>query len=111
MPASPGKRVTRSRAAATKTADETNAPPKRAAAPKLVTSRRAKSDVEDMDSPEGTIASATAKRRSQTTSKATSTIANARRRIKVTPLDRPATDDTPESDAAAGEPSTKKPTS
>lgn len=100
--------MTRSRAAATKTADETNAPPKRAAAPKLATSRRAKSDVEDMNNPEDTIASAAAKRRSQTAAKAASAITTARRRIKVTPLDRPATDDTPASDTAADEPSTKK---
>jgi hypothetical protein len=111
MPATPGKRVTRSRAAATKIADETNAPPKRAAAPKLATSRRAKSDVEDMNNPEDTIACAAAKRRPQTTSKAASTITTARRRIKVTPLDRPAADTKPESDAAVDEPSTKKPKS
>ena len=100
--------MTRSRAAATKTADETNVPPKRAAAPKLATSRRAKSDAEDMNNPEDTIASAAAKRRSQTAAKAASAITTARRRIKVTPLDRPATDDTPASDTAADEPSTKK---
>lgn len=100
--------MTRSRAAATKTADEMNAPPKRAAAPKLATSRRAKSDVEDMNNPEDTIASAAAKRRSQTTAKAASTVTTVRRRIKVTPLDRPATDDKPASDATADEPTTKK---
>jgi hypothetical protein len=100
--------VTRSRAAATKTAEEMNAPPKRAAAPKLATSRRAKSEMEDMNNPEDTIAGAAAKRRSQTTAKAASTITTARRRIKVTPLDRPATDDKPPSDAVADEPTTKK---
>lgn len=100
--------MTRSRAAATKTADEMNAPPKRAAALKLATSRRTKPDVEDMNNPEDTIASAAAKRRSQTTAKAASTVTTARRRIKVTPLDRPATDDKPASDAAADEPTTKK---
>jgi hypothetical protein len=111
MPATPGKRVTRSRAAATKTADEMNAPPKRAAVSKLATSRRAKSDVEDMANPEDTIASAAAKRRSQTTAKAASTVATARRRIKVTPLDRPAAEDTLALDAATDEQSTQKPKS
>jgi hypothetical protein len=64
-----------------------------------------------MNSPEDTIASAAAKRRSQTTAKAASTITTARRRIKVTPLDRPATDNKPVSDAAADKPATKKPKS
>ena len=108
MSTTPGKRVTRSRAAATKTADEMNAPAKRATAAKMAASRRAKSDVEDLKIPADTIASAAAKRPSQAAMKAASTINGTRRRIKVTPLDMPAPEDKSETDAAADKSSTKK---
>ena len=108
MPITPGKRVTRSRAAATKTADEVDAPPKRAVTPKSTTSRRAKAAVDDAKKTEDTIASTVAKGPSHTTLKVAPAITATRRRIKVTPLDMPASEEKPAADAAADKPTTKK---
>jgi hypothetical protein len=111
MPPTPGKRVTRSRAAASKTADEMNAPAKRAATTKSATSRRLNADVEDLKKGEDTIAGTAAKRPSQATLNPVPTITTARRRIKVTPLDVSASEDKPAADATADNAATKKPKS
>ena len=100
--------MTRSRAAATKTADEMNAPAKRPTAPQLAASRRAKADVEDSKKPGDSITGVLAKIPPQNTSKAASTTTAARRRIKVTPLDAPASEEKPAATVAADKPTAKK---
>src|SRR5437764_11345159 len=112
MPSTSGNRVTRSRAAAAKAADEMNAPPKRAAPAKSVPARRPKADVPDLKTIEDTIAGAATKRPSRATSALAPVVAPARRRIKVTPLDRPpAVEVKTSADTTADKPATKRPKS
>lgn len=100
--------MTRSRTAATKTANEMNAPPKRVAPAKSASARRPKADVQDLKNIEDTIAGTAAKIPPQTTSPPAPTIAPARRRIKVTPLEVSALEDKISADTTADKPATKK---
>ncbi len=108
MSATPAKRVTRSRAAAGKTAEEMNAPPKRIATSKSATSRRTKAIEEDLTQVEK-ISEPTKPVKSSTSAPiAAPTLPTTRRRIKVTPLDAPVVEEKAATEAPAEHPATKK---
>ena len=94
MPPTSGKRVTRSRAAAVKPADEMDARPKRTPAAQAAP-RRAKADTVD-DNTENPALITKAKRPTRAATAVEPALTAPRRRVKVTPLDAPLPEEAPD---------------